>query len=368
MRIGIDARLVEWPGVGRYINELVKNLVQITNNHEFVIYYNSDLSITRYGIQSPNVTNIVFPAPVFSIKEQIYWPFQIKKDRLSVFHSPHYAIPLICSSPRIVTIHDVIGFRYPQHLFSLMAKTYYQWMTRFALKYSAAIIASSKFTKREIIDIFSIKEEKVQVVYLGVNEASFREQKDGIFRLEKEILPKDYFLYLGTKKPWKNLDLLLNGYKQFLDAGYSTKLILAGKDAKHQQDISSKIETLQLNDFVKDVGEVDEQDLPALYQNAAAFIFPSYYEGFGLPILEAMSLGTPVVASNAASIPEVVGAAGILIDPNCADELKDAMVAIVCQEELRNKLKELGSENVKRFDWLTCAKEMMKVYEQHIKP
>lgn len=363
MRIGIDARLIHWPGIGRYIATLIKYLPQTGTQHEYIIYHASP----QEYIPDPLPRQIIqktFPHPPFSIAEQRHWPRQIRQDHLDVFHAPHYAIPLFTTTPVIVTIHDLVGFRYPEYIYSPFARLYYKLMTHTAVRKAQACITGSHFTRQEITALLKTNPQKVHTVHYGVDTERFIPNHPRQQQIQQKYnITTPSLLYLGTKKQWKNLPMLLNALSHIIQNGESVSLILAGKDAKHQQDISSIIQQLHLQNHVLEAGSIDEADMSALYGAATLFVFPSYYEGFGLPVLEAMASGVPVIASNAASIPELVGDAGVLLDPHNPDEWATAITQLLHDKPTRLALIQRGLARVQQFSWQDCSQNTLQVYQ-----
>ncbi len=363
MKIGLDARLVHWPGIGRYIQTLVKQLPTTGEQHRFVFYFATPQDCQNYGVQRPNVENRVFHSAVFSLQEQLHWPARLKQDNLDLFHAPHYTVPLLAACPLVMTLHDLVGFRYPHYLYSAAARLYYQWMTRLAVRKSARILLDSRFTQTELLSLFSVPPGKTEVVYLGIEEECFTRPPAAFPTIqEKYRLPEPYMLYVGTYKPWKNLPVLLEAVRLLRQQGEKTVLVLAGKPARHQQDVSALIQTLGLSDQVVEVGYIEEADLTAVYAHAQLFVFPSRYEGFGLPVLEAMAAGTAVVAGRAAALPEVVGQAGWLVNPDDPGELAHALHTLLNHPEQRNEFGWRGQQRATQFPWQTCVQQTLNFY------
>lgn len=366
MRIGIDARLINWPGIGRYVASLIENLLPLSSPHDYIIYFASvqDQTIMPSLAQNNRVEKVIFPYPVFSISEQLQWPRRIRQDHLDLFHAPHYVVPLAASVPMVVTIHDLVGFRFPEHMYGTIARFYYQSMTRLAVRKADKSITDSDFTRSEMVNLLHTSPSKIQTVYLGVDQTKFlfHPQNDEKF-LRQYNFPGRTMLYLGTKKPWKNLPLIIHVLKELIQAQEDVTLILSGKDARRQQDLSQLIQNLGLQAHIQEVGYIEETAVSAFYRAATLFTFPSYYEGFGLPVLEAMASGVPVIASHSASIPEIVGDAGMLLDPHKVPEWVHHTRALLNDEPQRQHLIQQGIRRSQMFTWHKCATETLAVYE-----
>jgi glycosyltransferase involved in cell wall biosynthesis len=364
MRIGIDARLIEWPGIGRYVQELTKHLLQLPGKETYILYFGSDAQRQRYGSSHPRATNICCHVSPFSIREQAYWRRQLQQDKVTLFHAPHYASPLLTKCPLIVTIHDMVGFRYPEALYSTAARYYYQWMTRLSVNKARHIITDSHFTQSELETFLRVNKSKITPIPLGVDSSFAAPQRHLAQVRAKYQLPEQYLLYLGTYKHWKNVPTLLKAIHHLKETGRPLTLLLAGKAAKHQENITAQIKHLQLQQNVIELGPVDEEDIAALYQAASAFLFLSFYEGFGLPLLEAMAAGVPVIAAKAASLPEIVGDAGLLVDAYDTHALAATLCRLLDDKQLQINLSRRGRERAQHFSWRRCAESTQRLYQQ----
>jgi glycosyltransferase involved in cell wall biosynthesis len=239
---------------------------------------------------------------------------------------------------------------------------------RVSARKASKIIAISENTKKDIIDYFRIDEEKIRVIYLGVDR-QFSPQPDTneVGVLSKYNLPRGYILSVGTLEPRKNILRLINAYKMVASTGEPVpKLVIVGGQGWRNEDLGKLVRESGLADRVVLVGYVPDEDLPTLYRNAAVFVYPSLYEGFGLPPLEAMACGTPVITSNISSIPEVVGDAAILIDPYNTTEIAQAIASVLNNKELRDRLKMNGLVRSNLFSWDKTARETLKLYQEVI--
>jgi glycosyltransferase involved in cell wall biosynthesis len=296
-------------------------------------------------------------APIYSVREQIELPFLIPRSDL--FFSPHYNIPLvpIRARKRLVTIHDVFHLA---HLSTLNWKErlYAKKVIGQAVRKSDAIITDSAFSFSEICKYTSVCPEKIHVIPCGVNRTLFEpEKKSHVIQqiIQKFHLPPQFFLFVGHLKPHKNLHGLLRAMSLFTaDSERDISLVIVGKSGgmKHVESIEKmRSDYPNLEKKVLWLSSVDNEELPILYQLAEALVFPSFYEGFGLPALEAMSCGCPVIASDRASLPEVCGAAALYISPDQPREIANAMKQIADNLIDREALKQAGYQNIKRFRW-----------------
>jgi glycosyltransferase involved in cell wall biosynthesis len=320
----IDVRMAFSSGIGTYIREVVPLLKG----------FRVILLVDKVGRSwCKELEQIAFDAPIYSIKEQLLYPLKIPS--CDLFWSPHYNIPLlpIRAKKRVATIHDACHLIFG----SKTEKIYAKWVMGKALKKSNEVITVSQFSKREIERL--VGKGNLHPIPIGVNLQRFVRVKESERVRKKYQLPKRYVLFVGNQKPHKNIDGLERAFTKAHVPGL--ELVVAGKGTR--------------------MGQVEDQDLPALYSMAEAFVFPSFYEGFGLPPLEAMSCGCPTAVSNAASIPEVCGDASLYFNPSSDEEMAEAIVRAVENPE---PLIKKGFERVKQFDWEICAKTHIELFEK----
>jgi glycosyltransferase involved in cell wall biosynthesis len=276
---------------------------------------------------------------------------------------PAHVLPIVHPRRGVVTVHD-LGYLYYPQAHRLLDRLYLDLSTRYSARAATHLIADSSATKHDLIERYGIEPYKITVVYPGYDEATFQPVRDeeAIEAVKaKYDIAGDYILFVGTLQPRKNLIRLIEAYWK-LEAG-SWKLVIAGKKGWLYQEIFRWVEELGLGKKVVFTGYVPEGGLPALISGARLFVFPSLYEGFGLPVLEAMACGTPVVCSNVSSLPEVAGDAAVLVDPLDVEGLAAAMERVLDDEDLRAELIERGFEQAKRFSWERCARETLDVLE-----
>ncbi len=325
----IDARMAFSSGIGTYLREIVP------------FFHNSSFRITLLVDQlgsdwCKDFEQIVFDAPIYSLKEQALYPLKIPPSDL--FWSPHYNVPLlpIRAKKRIATMHDICHLA----LGSFLEKTYAKFVMGRAVHVSNQVITVSQFSKQEIEKYF--KKGTVEAITIGVNRSRFIRTAPCSKVREKYQLEDRFILFVGNHKPHKNIEGLRRAFKRANIP--NLQLVLVGKGTP--------------------IGRVADEDLPALYSMAEAFIFPSFYEGFGLPPLEAMCCGCPTVVSRAASIPEVCGDASLYFDP--ADDL--GMAAAICKiskdSEVKKDLIRKGFERVQLFDWKKSAEKHIEIFER----
>lgn len=363
MYIVIDARMVtdQMHGIARYTYNLVNRLVRIDQKNYYTLLVNGSYFSVFKDIKT-NVSLQPVRSKFISIGEQIELPVILKKLKADLFHSPSFVAPLYPACKLIMTIHDMNHMSFPQY-YSMIHQLYYQYIVKPSAVKAKKIITVSQFSRKEINRWLGVPREKIKVTYNGVEDrytviddlAALREV-NGKYRL-----PEKFILYIGNKKPHKNVGRLIEAYAKLKTNYY---LILSGDP---DEQLNTLVSELDLAAKVKFIGNVPDQDLPQLYNLADLFVFPSLYEGFGLPPLEAMACGTPVITSNVSSLPEVVGEAGITVNPNNVDELANAINKVLVDEKLRKNMIEEGLKQARKFNWETTARETLDIYEEALK-
>lgn len=377
INICIDARYIfpNIDGIGRYLFNLIKHLSNITYDRPDIKFEVLEIekfsknSILRNLDERKNITFIKIPVLPQTIFNHFIYYYLRKKD-ISLYHYPQFDFPLIMKFPSVVTIHDLNPQTYPKFFKGTIGwfKKYYSiFENSYAIRKSDRIIAISENTKKEIINFWGkCYEEKIDVVYLGVDE-KFRNVKNNFYyRSHINILRNkyhfdDYFLYVGNNRPHKNIISLLKAFKEFkLKSQNKIKLLLIGNFFDNRLNFFEILDQLDLKLDVINFSASDEE-LIALYLFAKAFIYISLSEGFGLPILEAMSLGTPVITSNKSSLKEIGGNAALLVDPLNIQEIALAMENVL-NDNLRIELVNNGYKKAQNFTWEICANKTLATY------
>jgi glycosyltransferase involved in cell wall biosynthesis len=300
--------------------------------------------------------SIIFPVP--------YSKFFRKYSDLTHFFD--FVVPFGVRGKKILTVHDMSFFAYPKET-RLRTKLLLKIYIKMSCKRADKIVTVSEFSKKEIIKYLNISPDKIHVVPNGVNTEKYFPIKnnDSIKSVkEKYSINNKYFLYLGTLEPRKNIVRLLEAYKKLKTSEDIPDLILAGKKGWLYRDIFECIHRLKLEKSVIYIGYLSDDDIVPIICGAIAFLFPSLYEGFGMPPLEAMACGTPVLTSNVSSLPEIVGDAALLVDPQNVDDIYEKLKMLVSNDDLRNKLIRRGLERASIFSWDNAAAKMMELYEK----
>lgn len=372
MQIGIDARYITKykSGVGFYTQNLLESLASIDSMNEYY-YLTTQRNIPHLKLNGNNFilmhTYISFENHIFGdFWQNLYLPLRLAALNIDVFHGPAVFLPLVkLGFKTVVTIHDLVSFLFPQTVprkYSL----YMQLMTRLSARFADGIIASSESTRQDLSKHLKIHPEKIKVIHLAVDESFKRvEDKDQIQKiLEKYKIDSEFVLFIGNLEPRKNLTRLFEAFAIAHNKIPSYKLVVAGTRGWLYSDIFETVARLNLSDKIIFTGYIDAEDLPALYSAAQVFVLPSLYEGFGLPILEAMSCGAPVITSNMGSIPEVAGDSAILIDPYDIKAIADGLLEVFSNRQLREELMEKGLRRAKNFSWKRVAEETLGVYNE----
>jgi glycosyltransferase involved in cell wall biosynthesis len=371
MRIGLITNMMDKPngGIGRYTENLVSNLLLIDRKNEYYLIHSNKKDYNFIG----NYQEIRLPFFDSIPKKLITGTFlfeKICKDyKLDILHDLGQISPFFFKSKtkKVLTIHDLSVYRYPKY-FSLYARTYSKLFPTIT-KNTNKIITDSNSSKRDIIKILGVKKENIDVVYLGIeNKFKVIRNKKTLKELRtKYNLPRQYVLFIGTIEPRKNLVSLIKAFAKALPSlKGDIKLIIGGKIGWEKNTIYSLPEKLGINNRIQFIGKVEEEDLAPLYSLASTFVYPSLYEGFGLPPLEAMACGCPVITSNVSSLPEVVDDAAILINPySLEDELGININRILDDARFRQKLIEKGVQNAKSFSWINTAKQTLEIYNTY---
>lgn len=354
MKVVVDARMINMSGIGTYIQNLMKyNCYDIAlgNNKEILEFYTK-------------ITTIDFKSPIYGIKEQLKFPYKkLKKEKPDVLHIPHYNIPIFYKGKMVVTIHDLTHLIYPEFLPNKFAYYYAKFMIWIALKKACKIITVSENTKKDILQMFKVNPEKIEVIYNGVGEEFVKKDKKEInYLYDKFKIPKNkkILMYVGNLKPHKNLERLLEAYSK-IDNIEETCLILVGKIFANYNVLENKEKKINIENCVIHTGIVTQEELVDLYNLVDLFVFPSLYEGFGLPILESLACGTPVICSNTSSMPEVGGDVVEYFDPYNIDDMAKKIEENIYKKGKINKLN--ITKIIKKFNWKLSSNKTKEIFK-----
>lgn len=369
MRIGIDARLYSESGIGRYIRNLLKYLQILDKKNEyFVFLLRKDFEDIKLG---KNFTKVLADFSWYGIEEQYKFPGLLNKYKLDLVHIPHFNVPIFYMGKMVVTVHDLIHQNFSMKRattldpFTYKVKQFgYSTIFNLALSNSKKIFVPSNYVKSEILKKFSVYKDKIVVTYEGVDEeiSNIKLQMSDK-KIKKSLkhfnIKPPYIFYVGNAHPHKNVEGLIKTFLNLRKDDQYLQLVLSGNDHYFWQRIKKEYTH-------KDIiytGYVTDEQLVALYMGAKVFVMPSFEEGFGIPLLEAMALGTPVVSSDAASLKEIGGDGALYFDPNNLVEMENKIKEVLNNEKLRIELVNKGKERIKEFSWENLARSTLEVYK-----
>jgi glycosyltransferase involved in cell wall biosynthesis len=363
LRIGVDVRKIKDGGIGTYISELMERMIPADPANQYSLYFAPE-DFSCYNYSWGNATKKINRSGKYSLREHLTFPFHARREGLDLFFFPHYTKSWWMPCPAVTTVHDLIHLRFPEYLPNPLAKYYARVIIGRACRSSEVVITGSEATKGDLLELFKIEENKVKVIYNGVDHEIYRPIEDNdrlaLFR-ERHSLSRPFILYVGALKPHKNIPSLLKGYSLSPLRG-DFDLVIATFSGEDREESDKLAVELHIQGNLRYVLSLKKEELTLLYNCAQFLVFPSFYEGFGLPALEAMACGCPVIASNRASLPEVVGEAGLLFDPEEPEELAEKMSLLGNDEALRQELKERGRAQAQKFRWERTAEMTLEVF------
>jgi glycosyltransferase involved in cell wall biosynthesis len=371
LHIGVNAHLLSLAqgyrsaGINWYIHNLLRHLPGVDPEIGYTVFlgtggYSAARSIRLQVSRVPTGR-----PPVRILWEQAFQPWAVRRARVDLLHGPAFVGPLASGCPSVVTFHDLSFLFYPQG-FRRLNRTYLRTFGRLSAGRARRVIAVSESTKRDLVKCYGLPPDRIDVVYNGV-DAGFRPMptdRVNAFR-SREVLPERFILFVGTLEPRKNVTRLIEAYAR-LPKG-RPPLVLVGSKGWLYDEIFARVEALGLQDEVRFAGYVPADALPYWYNAAELLAYPSLYEGFGLPPLEAMACGTPVVTSTASSLPEVVGNAGLLVDPTDVEALAAAMERVLSEPDLRRQMQAAGLARARHFSWETTARRTVETYRRALR-
>jgi glycosyltransferase involved in cell wall biosynthesis len=370
MHVGLNAQLLaldstyRGAGINTYIHQLLRALERLDSPHRFTaftaerrfragrmaVYYSAGATRRPWG-------RVAW--------EQTALPVVARRRGVDLLHAMAFVAPLLGTIPTVVTVYDLSFLRFPE-AFRPFNRWYLSRFTPLAVRRARRVITISESTRRDVIERLGVPPERVDVVYCGCDPAFRPLPAPEVARFRRANgLPDRFMLYVGTLEPRKNILGLLAAYARWRDGGADVMpLVLAGARGWYYDEVFRRVEALGLVDAVRFVGYVAGEDLPLLYNAAEALVYPSRFEGFGLPVLEAMACGLPVICSNAASLPEVAGEAGWLVDPGDEIGLAEAMQRVAGDGTLRREMSARGLARANAFSWESAARQTVRTYER----
>jgi glycosyltransferase involved in cell wall biosynthesis len=375
MIIGIDIRMLasgNKTGVEEYTCQLLKSMLPLNSEIKFKLFYSGynkqELNFDWINLPNVELIDFKFPNRVLdtSLRFLDFPKMENLMGKMDIFFSPHIFLTSNQKNcKKIATFHDLSFEKYPEFYSKSKNFWHFSMNPKRQAQKADRIIAVSNSTKQDLVEIYGIKPQKIKVIYSGLNPLFKKEVTE---EKKKEVsqkykLSEKYILYLGTLEPRKNISSLIKAFAKSKQNGFlrntNTKLVIAGTKGWLYQTIFNTASELNLAEEIIFTGFIEEEDKPALYEMAQLFIYPSFYEGFGFPPLEAMARKTPVITSNISSIPEAVEDAALIINPCNIDEIKQAMESIISDKKLAQKLIERGLGKIDKFNWEKCGKETL---------
>ena len=371
MHVAINAHLLAHTrsfrraGVSHYIEQVLIHLGHLDQTNQYSVYTTRGIDQQALGLP-PNFRVLPSRLPTINPRVRIPWeqllaPLLLRQNGADLFHGVLNVLPLACPVPGVVTVHDLAFIRFPQ-TFRAYNRTYLDFATRMSVRRAVQILAVSEHTKRELVGLLGVPAERVVVTPNAVR-AHFRPPEPATlaaFRASKG-LPERFVLYVGTLEPRKNLTTLLSAYAE-IARRHDVPLLVGGGKGWLYDAVFQRLEELGLRERVHFVGYIEEEELPLWYAAATVFVFPSIYEGFGMPPLEAMACGTPVITSNSSSLPEVVGDAGLMVAPTDASAFATALDQVLSDAALHDELRTRGLVRAQAFAWRTTAERTLAAY------
>jgi glycosyltransferase involved in cell wall biosynthesis len=371
MLIGIDASRStagQRTGTENYSLFLIRELLAMGLEHRFRLYFNQ---APPPALFPDNADVRTMPFPRLWTHLRLSW--EMLASTPDLLFVPAHVLPLIHPRRTIVTVHD-LGYLYFPEAHTLTQNAYLRWSTRHNARSASRVLADSEATRQDLVGRLQIPADKIRVIYPGRDESLSPVQDPNLLASVRDRygIPETYLLYVGTLHPRKNLVRLVQAFALLFQSPISSSqssmpnlhLVLAGQKGWLYEDLFAEIRRLGLEERVRLTGYVPDADLPPLLSGAVAFVYPSLHEGFGLPVLEAMSCGTPVVCSSTSSLPEVAGDAALLVDPLDVEAWAQSLHQVAADQELRRSLVERGHLQIQRFSWQRCASETLQVFEE----
>ncbi|MBU0716272.1 MAG: glycosyltransferase family 4 protein [Verrucomicrobia bacterium] len=385
MKIGIDARWIfkELSGIGSYTRELIRHLARLERAHKFVVYFSDpglrDRTVAETDLGSaPNFSTCLLPFGLFSIRNQLRLPGMLAEAALDVFHSPNYMIPLR-AFPRgrpgrircVTTIHDLIPLMFPAYAPRAWKRRFfllYRWLMHEVAVRSDLVLTDSRSSREDMVRYLRLPPERVLAIPLGVLpkfQPTVRTDADATGWTPGGARAEQTILWVGRADPYKNLVGLIEAFaalrKQYQ---LPVELRIVGPKDRRYPEASRRAASLGVEDAVMWLGYLPDDRLVSEYQNADVFVQPSWYEGFGLPVLEAFACGTPVICSNKGSLPEVAGGAALIVQPQDMIGLTEAMRRVLIDSRLARDMRERGLRQAQKFTWEATARMTLEAYKK----
>lgn len=376
-KIGIDARFygTSGKGLGRYTQKLIENLERVDDKNTYFVFLRKN-NFNEFSPQKENFKKVLADFKWYGFSEQFFYPFLLRKYKLDIVHFPHFNVPILYRKKIIITIHDLILLHFPT-LRGTTLNPFFYWIKFFAYKIvinsairrAKKVITVSNFTKRDILKNYNIPEGKIVVTYESCDDfCRFSPEGEGdilddygLSRDEHGII-KPYILYVGNAYPHKNLERLVRSFEVVGRKRKNLYLVLVGKRDHFYEKVVKEVKEKDISNVIF-TGYVKDGDLDILYRRALAYVFPSLYEGFGLPPLEAMAKGLPVISSNHECMREILGDSAYYFDANNEENIAEAVLHVISEDSLMRDLSRKGYERLTKYSWKRMANDTLAIYE-----
>ena len=379
MRVALNAQLLSTAptyrgaGISRVIYELVAHLGSVPSSYKYLVFAPESEDNRRLvrsaGIEA-RLTRLPVERPAVRVAwEQLALPLELRRARVDLLHALGFVSPLVWRGPTVVTVYDLSFLLFPE-LFNRANRLYLRQLAPPSFRRASHVIAISEHTRQDVIRLCGVSPERVTAIHLAADARFSPADPNAVAQFRRELrVPESYILYMGTLEPRKNVATLVRAYAELRRMNHvSHTLVLAGARGWQYEPIFALVRELGLQKHVWFPGFIPAEEQALWYTAADVFAYPSLYEGFGLPVLEAMACGTPVVASNSSSLPEVVGEAGVLVEPTNVRALAEALAQLLENDSHRAKLREAGLARARSFSWRRTAEETVEVYRRVLPP
>ncbi len=381
MRVIVDARKAADYGIGTYIRRLGAACARLAPDDEFVFLGNVGPEVEKpvgpiapegefHKLTGDNISWAANVSANYGLAELVSVSWQTRKLEGDVFHAPHYVYPIMLPCPGVVTVHDCIHLRFPGQLPNPAAALYARFMIRRAVRSANRVITVSEATRADLVELVNADPAKIEVIPHGCDPFFLAEVDAEELETvrSRHGLERPFLLSVTNIKPHKNLKRLLESFAQLAGEYTDLDLVIAGGNLEEHPNLEKVCAECSLEGRVRSLGFLPKSDLRALYHLARIFVFPSLYEGFGLPPLEAMACGTAVVASRSSAIPEVVGHSGLLVNPFRVDSIAEAIRSLLENDSYRRALGSQGRRRAREFEWDDAARRVLDVYRSVVTP
>lgn len=363
MKIGVMLRSIdEKQGIGVYTQNIMDHLLRLDTENEYVLFYRSQQFLGRYA-DYDHVREKLVTAPNKLIWDQVKIPLEARRERLDLIFHTKFTVPLFTGSKTVMVLHGSEWFVYPK-AYKFLDRTYVRAMMHRYCDKATSIISNSEMTKGDFVNLLGVSPDKIKTTLFGYDSRFGPIDDSALLERVRDRyhLPNEFILFVGRIYPGKNFGNLIQAFSE-IHTRIPHKIVVAGHPRYDYEGDLAKVETLGLQDKVLFTGWVPQEDLVAFYNLADVFVLPSFYEGFGIPVVEAMACGCPVVASQAGALPEVAGGAALLVDPNNPGEIATAIISSLTDERLKRQLVRQGLQRAKAFSWEKCARQTLEVLE-----